>query len=269
MKIVPFRHEDVNAFLALAAEEHWICGRWEFDFLLRHFPEGCLAARLDGAPVAFITSVKYGKSGWIGNLVVRRDLRGKGIGSTLIKKVLETLVDAGARTLWLTASEAGKSIYERFGFGTVDMVKRWFGSGTSGKWFENEDYSLTDILEMDRAGWGDMREPILNEVLERGTVNFCNGGFLISQPAEEGMQLGPWSAALKETAGKLLDGARIRIGEGTRIFLDVPVRNVNAAMLLHSHGFTVGGSALLMFLGERPDYDPTQIYALATMGSIG
>ena len=269
MKIVPFNHEDANAFLALAAEEHWICGRWEIEFLLRHFPQGCLAARMDGTPVAFITSIKYGKSGWIGNLVVRRDLRGKGIGSTLMKKVLEALVDAGARTLWLTASEAGKSVYERFGFGTVDMVKRWYGKGTSGGRAESDDFSLTDIVEIDRAGWGDLREAILKEVMERGTVNFCHGGFLIGQPADEGIQLGPWGADIRETAGKLLDGARIFVGSDTRVFLDAPVRNVNASMLLHSRGFTIEGSALLMFLGERPAYDPTRIYALATMGSMG
>jgi len=269
MKIDPFSHEDVNAFLALAAEENWICGRWEFDFLLRHFPQGCLAARSGGAPIAFVTSIKYGKSGWIGNLVVRKDFRGKGIGSNLLKKVLETLVDAGARTIWLTASEAGKTIYERFGFDTVDIIKRWFGSGTGGVGGGSDDFSLAEILEMDQAGWGDIREAILKEVLERGTVDFCHGGFLIGQTVDEGVQLGPWSAAIRETAGKLLDGVRMRLEEDTRVFLDVPVRNVDAAMLLHSRGFTIEGSALLMFLGELPDYDPTRIYALATMGSMG
>ena len=269
MKIDRFRHEDLEPFLHLASEENWICGRWEFAFLLGHFPQGCLAVRIDDAPVAFITSIKYGKSGWIGNLVVRKDLRGKGIGTTLMKNALADLVDAGARTVWLTASEAGKHIYERSGFAVIDMVKRWFGIGTGGLDAHPGDVSIADVLAMDNSGWGDMRESILTELLERGTVMVCNGGFLIGQPADGSMQLGPWGAEGRKAAKKLLDGARIRAGDGTRIFLDAPVRNIDAAVLLHSRGFTLGGSALLMYLGEKPAYDPTRIYALASMGSMG
>jgi ribosomal protein S18 acetylase RimI-like enzyme len=224
---------------------------------------------MDDAPVAFITSIKYGMSAWIGNLIVRKELRGKGIGSTLMKRALADLVDAGARTVWLTASESGKRIYERSGFAVIDMVKRWFGMGTGGVDVDSGEVSTTDILAMDHAGWGDMRESILTELLEQGTVMVRNGGFLIGQPAEGCMQLGPWGAVGRNAAKQLLDAARIRAGDGTRIFLDAPVRNVDAAVLLHSRGFTLGGSALLMYLGEKPAYDPTRIYALASMGSMG
>lgn len=269
MKIDRFRHEDLDTFLHLASEENWICGRWEFAFLLRQFPQGCLAVRIDDAPVAFITSIKYGKSAWIGNLVVRKKMRGKGIGSTLMKRALADLVDAGARTVWLTASETGKKIYERSGFAVIDMLKRWFGMGTGGLDVEPGDVCTADILAMDHAGWGDRRESILIELLELGTVMVRNGGFLICQPADGCMQLGPWGSEGRNTAKQLLDGARISAGDGTRIFLDAPVRNVDAAVLLHSRGFTLGGSALLMYLGEKPAYDPTRIYALASMGSMG
>jgi ribosomal protein S18 acetylase RimI-like enzyme len=146
MIIDRFRHEDLTAFLTLAAEENWICGQGEFDFLLRQFPQGCLAARIDDTPVAFITAIKYGTSGWIGNLIVRRDLRGKGIGNVLMRKALAVLLDAGARTIWLTASEAGKSIYERLGFGAVDLVERWYGTGTGRGDGASGDYSRADIL---------------------------------------------------------------------------------------------------------------------------
>jgi ribosomal protein S18 acetylase RimI-like enzyme len=269
MIIDGFRHADVNAFLALAAEENWICGQWEFDFLLRCFPQGCLAMRMDDTPVGFITAIKYGTSGWIGNLVVRRDLRGKGIGNTLMKKALASLADAGARTIWLTASEAGRSIYARLGFSLIDMVKRWYGTGSGGDDGATGDYSMTAMLAMDQGGWGDARETILTETLKRGTLTVRDGGFLISQPASAGIQLGPWGAVGPETAGALLDIARARAVKGTRLFLDAPARNDDAASLLQSRGFAVRGSALLMFLGEKPAYEPGRIYALASMGSMG
>jgi GNAT superfamily N-acetyltransferase len=269
MLIDRFCHADVNAFLALAAEENWICGRWEFDFLLRHFPQGCLAMRMDDTPVAFITSIKYGTSGWIGNLVVRRDMRGKGIGGALMRKALPALLDFGARTVWLTASEAGKSIYVRLGFSVIDMVKRWYGTGSGGGDGATDNYSMAAILAMDQAGWGDGREAIISEALERGTLTVRDGGFLISQPAAEGVQLGPWGATGPEAARQLLDAARARAGEGTQVFLDAPMCNSDAAPLLQSRGFGVRGSALLMFLGEKPAYEPSRIYALASMGSMG
>lgn len=269
MQIDLFRHDDVSVFLALAADERWICGRWEFDFLLRHFPRGCLAVRMDDSPVAFITSIKYGTSGWIGNLVVRKDLRGKGFGSTLMRKALTALLDAGARTVWLTASESGKSIYERLGFGTVDLVERWYGTGSAGGDCETGDYSMDAILAMDQGGWGDSREALLAEAQERGTLTARDSGFLYSQPASGGIQLGPWGTLGPETASKLLDAARAGAGEGTRLFLDVPAGNDDATTLLRSRGFAVKGSALLMILGEKPAYEPHRIYALASMGSMG
>jgi ribosomal protein S18 acetylase RimI-like enzyme len=268
MIINRFKHEDLHAFLALAVEENWICGPWEFDFLLRQFPQGCLAARIGDTPVAFITAIKYGTSGWIGNLVVRGDLRGKGIGNALMGKALATLLDAGARTVWLTASETGRPIYERLGFAAVDLAERWYGTGIGGVGATG-DYSMAAILAMDGAGWGDGRDALLSEALERGTLTVRDGGFLISQPAAVGVQLGPWGAAGVETAGELLDAARVRAGEGTRLFLDVPARNVDAARLLPNRGFAVKGSAMLMFLGEKPVYEPGCIYALASMGSMG
>jgi ribosomal protein S18 acetylase RimI-like enzyme len=269
MKIDSFRHEDLGIFSGLAAQENWICGKSEFDFLLRHFPQGCLAMRMDETPVAFITAIKYGTSGWIGNLVVRRDLRGKGTGSALMGKALAVLVDAGARTVWLTASGAGKSIYERLGFGAVDTVKRWYGTGCGGGDDAISDCSSADILALDQAGWGDCRDAIISEALVRGTLTVRDGGFMISQPAAEGVQLGPWGARGPEVARQLLEAARARAEEGTRLFLDVPAGNGGVELLLKSHGFSVEGNAMLMYLGETPAYNPDCIYALASMGSMG
>ena len=269
MKIDTFKHDDLDDFLAFAARENWICGQWEFDFLLRHFPQGCLTLRLDNSPVAFITAIKYEKSGWIGNLVVRNDLRRNGIGSALMEKALAALLGAGARTVWLTASEAGRSIYERLGFGVIDNVTRWCGIGSGGGDGARGDCPKSAIMAIDRAGWGDGRESILSEALKRGTLAVCDGGFIISQPAAEGLQLGPWGTKKTEAARILLAAVRARAGEGTRLFLDAPAGNGDASQLFQGQEFVIRGSSLLMYLGEKPAYEPERIYALASMGSMG
>lgn len=269
MQFDRFRHDDVPAFLALADEEGWICDQWEFDFQMRSFPQGCLVMRQDEAPVAFVTSIKYGRSGWIGNLLVHPGFRGAGIGSGLMRRSLAALADAGARTVWLTASPAGKAIYERLGFVAVDTIKRWCGEGIGSGAVTPPLVSPPDIAALDRAGWGDARDAILREVLRRGRLAVHAGGFLVCQHSGGGLQLGPWGAVGREPATRLLDEALTRAGDGTRVFLDVPVRNVDAAIILLQRGFDVRGSTTLMFLGETPDYTPSLVYALASMGSMG
>src|SRR5512138_3393472 len=129
MDIGFFTRQDIPEFLALADAEGWISGAWELEFLLAAFPPGCLVCRACGMPVAFITTVKYDQSGWVGNLIVAKGWRGRGVGSELLGRGIAALVAAGTRTVWLTASESGRPIYERLGFLAIDTVVRWVGRG--------------------------------------------------------------------------------------------------------------------------------------------
>jgi ribosomal protein S18 acetylase RimI-like enzyme len=269
MRIDQLQHEDVDDLLLLAGAEGWLCESWEFEFLLRVFPGGCLVARDGDAPVGFITSIKYGTSSWIGNLIVRPELRGKGIGTDLMRRVLASLAEAGARTVWLTASMDGKPVYERLGFVEVDAVERWCGMASCEGESIEEDDPMVDVLAVDIAGWGDTRQEILDVVTKRGTMLARSEGFLVKQPCGDALQFGPWGAIERQTAERLFAAALTQSAPGARIFLDVPVRNVDAASILHTVGFSIRGSTTLMYLGERPAYDPARIYALASMGSMG
>src|SRR6266540_2127608 len=113
MRIDRFTQHDIEPFLAMALQAGWICDQWEFRFLLEAFPEGCFTARTESGPVAFITSVKYDESGWIGNLIVAEELRGRGLGTSLMHKAIASLEEAGAKSIWLTASADGKGVYEK------------------------------------------------------------------------------------------------------------------------------------------------------------
>ena len=114
MTIEPFRADDIAAFLKMAVAEGWVADSREFVFLLAVFPEGCFCIRdSDGKGIAFVTSLRHEKSGWIGNLIVAEEFRGQGLGEALFRKAMEALHAAGVRTFWLTASKMGKSLYER------------------------------------------------------------------------------------------------------------------------------------------------------------
>ncbi len=269
MRIDQFLRNDIEPFLRMATAEGWICDPWEFDYLLETFPEGCLVAREEGRAVAFVTAVTYDRSGWVGNLLVRRDLRGKGVGSLLLQESLAALFKADVETVWLTASTAGESIYKRIGFVTADRIKRWRGKGEAGAAPVPETLPLDAMVAIDRAGWGDTRESIMRSAAARGIVAGCRNGFLVMQRLADCIQLGPWGCADTGDAERLLDEALVRIGPLAEVFLDVPVGNVAAASLLLARGFSIRSGTTLMYLGRKPAYLAGRIFALASMGSLG
>jgi ribosomal protein S18 acetylase RimI-like enzyme len=267
--VEPFGERDIAPFLRLALAEGWVCERWELDFLRHEFPAGCCVVREGERAVAFITAIRYGSSGWIGNLLVRREKRGRGLGTILMETVLSALVADGARTIWLTASDDGRPMYERLGFVAIDRIRRWRGRGGGGGGLMAGPVTIDDLFQRDRAGWGDTRESILRVVTERGETAVCDHGFLVLQPAPGGVQLGPWSCEDRGSSENLLSWARAMVGSDREMFLDVPAANAAAAQLLRNHGFAVCGETLLMYLGDPPDYRPESVYALASMGSMG
>jgi GNAT superfamily N-acetyltransferase len=266
--IVLFCNDDISEFLSLATEEGWISEFWELDFLRRAFPTGCLVYRNKGIPVAFLTSTKYRRSGWIGNLLVRKEWRGQGLGSALFQRALELLDEAGTRTVWLTASISGRPIYERQGFIAIDTINRWQARGRIIS-SNHTTEGFAEILTLDEAGWGDSREALLRATVDRGSCSLLPEGFMVHQGGESATMIGPWGSRSRESAAKLLGQNMIPEENGSQIFLDVPSKNKDASKLLIKTGFTVQSSTTLMYRGEEPDYSPESIYALASMGSMG
>ena len=269
MEIRPFAFDDVPAFLALAAAEGWISDPWEFAFLLGSFPRGCLAVEEEGRSVAFVTAIRYGMSGWIGNLIVTKRARGRGYGTLLMGRAMDELLDDGVRTVWLTASAQGRPLYGKMGFREIDQVVRWSGIGREGESEGGGSLSFEEMIAMDQAGWGDDRKALLAATVSRGSLLCETDGFLVVQRCGCRFQFGPWSCGGRGDASILLDrGIRVT-GEGNPVFVDVPARNGDAATLLAASGFSVTGATSLMFAGEAPAYDSSRIFALASMGGMG
>ena len=268
MQIEQFGPDEIDSFMELAEEEGWVCDHWEFEFLFRSFPRGCLVARDCGRPAGFITAIRYGSSGWIGNLIVRPELRGRGVGSQLMAGALAALDDAGTTTIWLTASRAGKPLYEKLGFAAIDVINRWVCTGLAAVTPGPHRLTRAEILALDTSGWGDRRDTLIDTVISRGRLFAADDAFLVCQPCCDGIQIGPWGG-WAGSAPRLLAHARAAAGDGKRIYLDVPIRNTMQSTLLLGLGFAIKGSTLLMYRGTMPAYVPERVFALASMGSMG
>lgn len=264
----PFVRSDIDSFVALAKEEGWVTGEWELEFLLQSFPQGCRVRREDGRGVGYITSVRHGNSGWIGNLLVKSEARRRGIGFELMKDALAALQDCAVATVWLTASAKGAGLYRKLGFVSIDSINRWVGEGKGGAVpCDAMPCEPEAIRQVDRAGWGDRRDALLQTTCGRGRIFRGSCSFLCCQPWEDGTQLGPWGSLLESQAEPLLDLALSSVNG--RVFLDVPAGNLAAASLLARRGFSLRGSSTLMYLGARPHFEPKKVFGLASMGSMG
>ena len=58
-----------------------------------------------------------GVEGYIMNMYTVPAYRGQGIATRLLERIVEHARGLGARRVWLRASEVGRPVYERFGFG--------------------------------------------------------------------------------------------------------------------------------------------------------
>jgi GNAT superfamily N-acetyltransferase len=72
----------------------------------------CQHDRVTGVSYA----VSFGATGWIGNVAVDPDARGRGLGTAVSQAAMDWLRRAGVTTMLLTATEMGRPIYERLGF---------------------------------------------------------------------------------------------------------------------------------------------------------
>ena len=263
-----FRDDDVPLFLRMAAAEGWISDRWEIDYLLRSFPEGCLVHRPRELPVAFVTATCHRRSGWIGNLLVHPAHRRRGIGWQLMQEAILALELAGVETVWLTASPAGRPLYERLGFREIDRVDRWLGEGFT-VILPAEHQRLTERhREVDATGWGDHRAGLLTSLECEGVTIVSENSFLVTRAVDDLRQIGPWGG--ETAAATALFAKRVRAGTGGEtVCLDVPQGNGAMGSFLERQGLQRIGTTLLMYRGAPPVWRPELIGACASMGSMG
>ena len=268
MEIARFDKAHIERFLTHAKIEGWITTRSEIEFLLKSYPCGCLACIHKGLPVGFITSIRYVRSAWIGNLLVIPSCRGRGIGRLLMQSVLNVLDASACETVWLTASADGEHLYRTLGFRQIDVVRRWKGAGYLLPGNGSAEYCET-ISKTDSAGWGDERLQILDALAEGYRSFTSDNGFIVSSFTSGMQHIGPWGAISEVAATELFSRVRA-VGSGAcEAVLDVPATNRSATKLLVSSGFTVFGTTLLMCRGTTSGYNPDNIFALASLGSYG
>jgi ribosomal protein S18 acetylase RimI-like enzyme len=109
-------------------DEGWLSeNRPTLEGFYLHDAEGCLLAEVDGLPVGICTATPYGKSGFIGELIVRKEARGAGIGAALLNHGVRYLQSQGVETVYLDGVVKAVGLYERNGFRKICRSLRFSG----------------------------------------------------------------------------------------------------------------------------------------------
>ena len=260
---------DWDIFARLAAAENWRISPAERQLFRGPWAGHALALEIDGQWRGFVTAVPHQRSGWIGNLIVPPESRGQGYGRQLFAAAVARLERKRLNNLWLTASEQGQPLYEKYGFAKIEEIERWVGVGVGGGCDDglrnNEGLWLADA-----RAWGETRRELLMAVAGHGRAFTAEDAVILLQQVGNINILGPWYMCVSNPCvhRDLLQQAIAAVPPGQALvidtFLSSPLRP-----LLAEVGFTPIGRAALMARGGPGAARLERMVALASLGSVG
>lgn len=262
---------DWEKFISLAEDEDWRVPNSETTLFMGPWSE-YVHVLDDKGFCGLATAVAYEKCAWIGNLIVPYHCRGNGYGTHLFKSVLVDLNQQGATSVWLTASEQGRAIYQREGFSRVGTIERWVLPKPETKLVSEEplEQSNLPLLHADLKAWGESRSVLLSELSRIGQVFSVGKAASLLQLAKDIQVVGPWysdDVASKENY-EMMRQVVAAADPAVALVADV-VATPAARSLFESCGFACTGRTTLMVYGEGDAVDLSKMVSLASLGSVG
>jgi GNAT superfamily N-acetyltransferase len=239
---------DLPLGLSLCRAAGWNQTEADWRRFLDRQPDGCFVAEYDGTPVGTTATTVFGAVAWVAMVLVEESVRGRGIGTALMRHALEFLEQRKVITVRLDATPLGRSVYERLGFVEQLRLARYQGvlppapevagveTATPQQW--------EALAALDEATTRTDRRGVLRRLFAEHPARVRlvrNGeapvGFLVTRPGARAVHLGPCIATPE--AGPLLLADAWHHYAGQPIYLDVPEPNEAATKLAEAHGLTV------------------------------
>lgn len=259
---------DWDIFARLAAAENWRISPAERQLFCGPWTGHALALKVEGQWGGFVTAVHHQRSGWIGNLIVPPESRGRGYGRRLFAAAVARLERKRLNSLWLTASEQGRPLYEQYGFVKIDEIERWIGVGVGGD--EDALRNNEGLWLADGRAWGENRRELLMAVAGHGRAFTAGDAVIFLQQVGNMNILGPWYRGESDPCvhRDLLQQALAAATPGQELVVDTLISS-SIRPLLAEVGFTPSGRAALMVRGGPGAARLDRMVALASLGSVG
>jgi ribosomal protein S18 acetylase RimI-like enzyme len=276
-----FGPDDLDFAEMQKEREGWAASRDQFNIYLELDPDGCFVAMSDDQPVGMVTATSFGRSGWIGNLIVEPDFRNRGIGRSLMERAIESLCGKGAKTIRLEADPLGVPLYRKLDFvDEFESCRLRLPESKNRPRFDAEAVEpmttgdLDEVAALDTEIVGPKRRSFLELkflAAQLALVRRRDGKIvasLLASPNNQGFRIAPCTALEHEDARCLINAA-ISAASGAPVLIGLPALNTAGLDMLGELGFDKAASSLRMRLGPAIDAgDPTRVFAIAS-GAVG
>lgn len=201
-----------------------------------------------------------GKVAWLGSVIVVEKFRNKGLGTSMVKVIMQNAEELGCETQILYATDLGKPIYEKLGFRhEVNFLLFEHEEPIPEQKYSNvipiEPQHREQILALDRDITGEDRKLLLEDYWEGAVQYVENGkptGYIL--PA---LGIG-FTAALTEKAAENMISYKISIKKPYFIF---PESNTLCKDILEAKGYKFTKNNLRMIYGKGLAFQETYVFS--------
>ncbi len=278
---------DVDDGLRLCRLSHWnqVARDWE-RFLASHEDAARVAVDTDGRVVGSVAAIRYTAAptpagartlAWLAMVLVDPEVRGRGIGRSLLEGGLASVADV--TTVGLDATPLGQPLYETLGFRTDAALTRMARARPQAgaaqedmpgpaevRPIRRED--LARIARLDAQATGLDRAAMLTWLWEGApelawvTGDDAGGhGFVLGRHGHAADHLGPIVAASAEIAAQLLHTCLPACTEA-RVLVDIVDAQPGWQGVLEGLGFTAQRPFARMYRGDwRPSSNRSLLFA--------
>jgi GNAT superfamily N-acetyltransferase len=263
ISISPMTRDDLDFAVALTDAESWGYLRSDFERLISLAPDGCFVARGVLRRVGIITTTRHGDYGFLGTLIVMKNLRHSGIGEALFAHAIAYLMDRGTKTIELNGVFPAVSLYRRFGFHDKYLSLRFVRPPSPCDAQPGKLLTVTtdEIVRFDREHSQIDRSAVLTRFCDdfRDTLFAVGDGQLsayafVKPRANGSVAVGPLVVKSPDVAIALLKTIISRFSDKT-ILIVVPEMKTPFVQALIAEGFFYKCPWLRMYSGARLDLD--------------
>jgi N-acetylglutamate synthase-like GNAT family acetyltransferase len=224
-------------------------------------------ATIDNTIVGTGALISFGKSSWIGHIIVDAQYRNNGIGLQVVNNLLDIAKKNSIDTCSLIATELGKPVYLKTGFRTVTeylFLKReepWRECSVSGNVVSFTENYRAAIQELDLAVSGEDRRILLDQFIQNSKLYLQNNnvaGYYIPDLKE--------GTIVANTTEAGLELMKLKYAKADKAVL--PIDNIEGIAFLKQQGFTETGKGTRMVFGNDLNWQPLKIYSRVS-GNFG
>ncbi|AMN43856.1 GNAT family N-acetyltransferase [Rhodoplanes sp. Z2-YC6860] len=276
LSLGPMRREEADILEGWAAGEGWNPGNADIGIAWATDPDAFIALRQGSELAGGGTIFSYdGRFGFMGLFIVRRELRGAGLGSKLwhhrLTRLKERLLPGAP--IGMDGVFAMVPFYERGGFALAYRDLRFEGiaRGAADPQARSLDPSMFSQVEaIDRNYVPAPRAAFLRQwMFQPGAhaIGLIENdrliGYGVARPARVGYKLGPVFAERPDVAERVIGSLMARMA-GEQVQLDVPEPNQTGMRLAQQFGLKEVFGCARMYCGADPKLPVQGIYGVTS-----